>query len=110
MTHDQSVGRCEHCAKQFRYYLFHNGFSDSAYGYCDRCCYTVILSGWQNTPIHFKLHTRITEEIEPFLKPCPCGGAFRASSDPRCPDCWRVMSASKATGYVEANASGIAKG
>jgi DNA-directed RNA polymerase subunit RPC12/RpoP len=110
MTREQSIGRCEHCAKEFGYYLVHNGFNDSAYGYCDRCGYTVILSGWRMTPVSFKLHTRITEEIEPYLKPCPCGGAFRTSSDPRCPDCSRVMSASKATGYIEANAAGAAKG
>src|SRR5215813_12240193 len=110
MTREQSIGRCGNCSKEFGYYLFHNGFGDSAYGYCDRCSYTVILSGWSKAPVNFELHKRITKEIEPFLKPCPCGGVFRASSDPRCLHCFHEMSASKATGFMEANASGTAKG
>jgi hypothetical protein len=44
MSREQNIGQCEHGAKAFSYYLFHSGFSDCAYGYCDRCSYAVILS------------------------------------------------------------------
>jgi len=41
-----NVGACESCGHQFRYDLIHNGFNDSAYGYCDLCGCTLLLSGW----------------------------------------------------------------
>jgi hypothetical protein len=112
MAREQNLGVCEHCAKKFSYSLFHNGFGDSAYGYCDRCSYTVILSGWTKTPADAKLKIQapITKEIESFLKACPCGGAFRAPGGPRCPHCSQELSAILATTYIEANAPGTKKG
>jgi len=81
-----SRGQCEHCACGFRYDLIHNGFNDSAYAYCDKCSFTVLLN-WNTTAeqVGLALHRRIESSIEPYLKPCPCGGAFRASADPNAP-------------------------
>jgi hypothetical protein len=52
----------------------------------------------------------MTPDVEGLLKPCPCGGEFRASSDPKCPSCANSLSATKATSYIESNAPGTAKG
>ena len=67
MGREQDTGLCEHCSKPFGYYLVHHGFNDSAYAYCDRCSYTVILSGWSKTPaaVKLKIHAPITADIEP---------------------------------------------
>jgi hypothetical protein len=109
---DNLTGCCEYCNDTFHYRLIHNGFGDSAFGYCDKCSYTVLLSGWSPVArrVSFQIQQRITPDLEPLLKPCPCGGAFRASADPRCPSCARVISATKATTYIERNAPGTAKG
>ena len=112
MAHEESIGCCEHCAKKFSYQLFHNGFGDSAYGYCERCGYTLILSSWAKSPagVNLKIQAPITKAIEPFLRACPCGGTFRAPGAPRCPHCSQELSAIIATSYIEANALGAMKG
>lgn len=109
---DNPIGSCDHCGGVFRYRLLHNGFGDSAYAYCDKCSFTVLLSSWAKASqrISFRVHQRITPDIEPLLKPCPCGGRFRASADPKCPYCAKPLSATKATGFIEQNAPGTAKG
>ncbi len=109
---DTPTGSCEHCGCTFHYRLLHNGFGDSAYAYCDRCSFTVLLSGWSNATkrVRFRVYQRITTDLEPLLKPCPCGGAFRADTDPKCPNCSRPLSATKASEYIEKNAAGTAKG
>ena len=81
-------GRCEHCQKEFEYRLIHNGVNNSAYAYCDRCSFTVHLDR-QYAPIQkleFLLQhpQRIYEYIDPYLKPCPCGGTFRHYAEPKC--------------------------
>lgn len=109
-----ATGTCDHCLKEFSYQLIHNGFNDSAYAYCDRCSYTVILSGWYaplrklKHPVHF--HKRISPDVEPLLRPCPCGGTFRHSADPKCPHCSEPLSPDKAANFIEKNAPGTAKG
>jgi hypothetical protein len=112
MTREREIGICEHCSKEFGYYLVHNGFGDSAYAYCDRCSYTVHLSGWSKTPagVRLQIQRKISQDVEPFLKPCPCGGSFRADAGPRCPHCHRTISPIFATTYIEKNAAGTAKG
>jgi hypothetical protein len=40
------TGSCDHCGGTFSYRLIHNGFSESAYAYCNQCSFTVLLSGW----------------------------------------------------------------
>lgn len=108
----QPEGSCEHCRETFRYLLVHNGFNDSAYAYCNTCSFTVELSGWHSTPkgLQLKIHQRISTEVEPFLKPCPCGGRFSASADPKCPHCKRPLSPIEAAAYIERNAAGTAHG
>jgi hypothetical protein len=113
MTRAKSVGVCEHCHKTFSYYLAHNGFNDSAYAYCDSCEYSVSLSGWYKgipARAHLQIHKRISKDVEPFLKSCPCGGTFRADASPRCPHCLEVLSAIAAKQFIEANAPGSKKG
>lgn len=109
---NKAFGQCEHCARNFTYRLAHNGFGDSAYGYCDRCCYTVQVDAWSKTPADLRLQYQrpLTAEAEPFLKSCLCGGTFRAQAPPRCPHCNLPLSAELATHYLEANAPGTAKG
>jgi hypothetical protein len=36
-------GVCDHCSAPFGYYLIHNGFNDTAYGYCDLCGRTALV-------------------------------------------------------------------
>ena len=109
---DQSRGTCEHCRRTFHYQLAHNGFGDSAYAYCDRCGYTVTVDAWSRHPADLQLQYQrpLPPEAEPFLKPCPCGGKFRADAEPRCPHCNLPLSARLAASYIEANAPGTAKG
>ncbi|HEX7530137.1 MAG TPA: hypothetical protein VF333_03255 [Pyrinomonadaceae bacterium] len=89
-----------------------HGFNDSAYAYCNQCSFTVLLNGWHPAAqrVKLKIHQRITSDIEGLLKPCPCGGVFRTSADPKCPHCIRSLSAAKATVYIERDAPGAAKG
>ena len=30
-------GDCEHCQRSYRYSLWHSGFGDNSYAYCDQC-------------------------------------------------------------------------
>ena len=105
-------GFVPHCGGAFRYRLIHNGFNDSAYAYCNRCSFTVLLSGWNHAAqrIGLRIHQRITPHVEALLKPCPCGDAFLSSAEPKCPHCARSLSAAKATTYIERDAPGTAKG
>jgi DNA-directed RNA polymerase subunit RPC12/RpoP len=109
---DNPAGSCDHCGGGFRYRLIHNGFNDSAYAYCDRCSFTILLSGWHPAAqrVHLAIHQRIASAIEVLLKPCPCGGVFHSSADPKCPSCSWSLSATTATSYIERNAPGTAKG
>lgn len=113
MTRNNDTGICEHCGQKFAYYLLHNGFGDSAYAYCDSCEYAAILSGWHESipaGAGLKVHQRILPSVEAFLKPCPCGGKFKADAGPRCPHCHQVLSPLLAKNYLEANAPGTKAG
>jgi hypothetical protein len=111
MSREQSEGSCDKCSHTFRYYLVHNGFNDSAYAYCDSCCYVAILSlrtAPQNKP---KLDPgTISPEVEPDLLPCPSGGRFRTAAQPRCPNCGDTLDPIRAADYIEPNAPGTVKG
>jgi len=107
---DNQTRSCGHCGNTFRYRVINHGFNDSAYAYCNRCSFTVVLSG--RNPIAQRVGLEIqqriprrdigspayraraysTPNIEDLLKPCPCGGAFLASADPKCPHCARPLS------------------
>ena len=113
MARKHDIGDCEHCKKQFGYYLIHNGFNDSAYAYCDTCGMTELLDGWKGPKtgeFQMLLHQNITQEVEPFLAPCQCGGFFRAGASPRCPHCRQPLSADRAADYIERQAKGTKKG
>jgi len=109
---ENPTGWCENCGSKFQYRLLHNGFGITAYAYCDKCSFTVVMSEWSEAAkrVPFRVHQRISPDVEHLLKPCPCGGAFRASADPKCPTCARPLSAVKATAYIEKNAPGTVKG
>jgi len=104
-------GKCDHCGPTFNYDLWHSGFSDMAYAYCERCGRTATLDGWkapQDTRV--RIHQAIPEEAEDELAPCECGGRFRRDARPRCPACGDALSPEKAAEWIEANAPGTAKG
>jgi hypothetical protein len=109
-----SSGRCEHCNKTFRYQLYHCGFGDCSYAYCDKCGMTAILSYWSEqmpkAPPGSPSQQEICAEFEQCLEPCACGGVFRKGSSPRCPSCKKPLSAKVATDYIETNAPGTRKG
>jgi hypothetical protein len=111
MARKNDIADCEHCKKQFGYFLVHNGFNESAYAYCDTCGITALLHGWKvPKSVHMVPHQNITPEVEPHLAPCQCGGSFRAVASPRCPHCLQPLSAVRATDYIEAQAEGAKKG
>jgi len=113
MTDSKIIGQCDQCQKTFKYRIVHNGFGDTAYAYCDRCGMIALLSCWNSQlPKNVKLqvHQNITPDIEPFLKPCPCGGQFKSGASPRCPHCHTELSAEAATQWIETNAAGTKKG
>jgi hypothetical protein len=111
--HD-STGECEHCRQQFRYSIYHCGFSDCCYAYCEKCGSTAVLSMWnpvvKKLPGIFPWQHEINEASEPYILACECGGHFRAGASPRCPHCYEPLSADLATEFIERNASGTKKG
>jgi hypothetical protein len=92
--------------------LLHNGFNDSAYAYCDACGSTAMISAWSPIPdqVQLKFHQCIDKNAEKYLVRCDCGGTLTAEASPRCPFCRSPLSAAAATGWIEANAPGTAKG
>ncbi len=113
MVRENGIDVCEHCRCEFASYIVRNGFNDSASAYCDACETTATLSGWYKSippQANFKLHQRISREVEPFLKPCPCGGSFRANSGPICPHCHHELSSNFRQDFLRKNASGNGEG
>jgi hypothetical protein len=111
MARRHDFGDCEHCKKQFGYYLIHTGFNESSYAYCDSCGFTALLDGWKvPKSIQMVRHQNIAPEIETHLAPCQCGGAFRAGASPRCPHCRQPLSADRAADFIERQAEGTKKG
>jgi hypothetical protein len=106
------TGICEHCTENFAIEIFHSGFSDISYAYCDTCGKTAILSGWSKQwPKGVKLtQAEIAPEMELYLKSCDCGGRFTKGNSPRCPKCKHTLSADKAAEYIERQAPGTKKG
>jgi hypothetical protein len=111
MARKHDIGDCEHCKKQFGYYLIHNGFNNSSYAYCDSCGVTALFDGYK-VPKNVEVvpYQNIMTEVEPYLAPCQCGGAFRADACPRCPHCRQPLSAVRAADYIEPQAEGTKKG
>lgn len=106
MARTQSTGECEHCDKQFGYFLIHSGFADSVYAYCGFCGRTAVLSIYDKRMRGIggcAPYQEICASVEPFLEPCECGGTFKKGASPRCPHCKKPLSAERATAYIERN-------
>jgi len=89
------------------------GFSDLNFAYCDHCGTTLLIDAWsKDVPAGAQLRGSgvISWYAERLLEACKCGGAFRRSSEPRCPHCKKPLSAGAAAEYLEAHAPGAAKG
>lgn len=107
-------GDCEHCGMLYRYSLWHSGFGDNSYAYCDQCGMLATISyatpeaaGFPPLSVQY---AEIDESWEPFLRPCVCGGSFRKGASPRCPFCREPLSATHAAAHIEAQAQGARKG
>ena len=106
-------GDCEHCGRFYRYSLWHSGFGDNSYAYCDECG-VLALVNYANPhvagfPPQSTQFAEIDESWEPFLKPCACGGRFRKGQSPRCPFCSEKLSPAHAAEHIEAQARGAGK-
>ena len=103
-------GDCEHCGRFYRYSLWHSGFGDNSYAYCDECGLLALLN-YSNEyvaslPPPADRFGEIEESWEPFLQVCPCGGHFRKGASPRCPSCREKLSPTHAAEHIEAQAMG----
>jgi hypothetical protein len=107
-------GNCEHCGRFYRYSLWHCGFGDNSYAYCDDCGMLGTI-GYSNAqvaefPSLSAKHMAIDEAWEPHLRPCGCGGRFRKNASPRCPYCREALSPFYATAHIEKQSLGAQKG
>ena len=107
-------GDCEHCGRLYRYSLWHCGFGDNSYAYCDECGMAGILN-YSNPqvagfpPLSIQ-HAEIDASWEPFLVPCVCGGHFRKGAAPRCLHCLEQLSPVHAAKHIAIQATGARKG
>jgi hypothetical protein len=107
------TGSCEPCAASFGIEIFHNGFGDSSYAYCDGCGMTAILSGWSNRwPNGVKCtQAEISSDMEQYLMPCAGGSKLsKGNTTPRCPNCKQPLSAEAAARCIEPQSHGTKKG
>ena len=107
-------GDCEHCGRFYRYSLWHSGFGDNSYAYCDECGMLGTVNYFNPQVAGFPplaaQYQEIDESWEPFLEPCGCGGRFPQGASPRCPFCHEAALASHAAPHIEAQAVGARKG
>lgn len=103
-------GDCEHCGRFYRYSLWHSGFGDNSYAYCDSCGMLALFNHSNHyvsaLPEPEDKFGEIESSWEPFLQPCMCGGSFRNGASPRCPSCKEPLSAKHAAGHIESQAVG----
>jgi hypothetical protein len=102
--------RCEACSRSFRFHAV-SLVSPPLEGFtCDSCCNLLLIPSLDNMlasffrdvpggrlglitpaasvePDRAEAHERALDRLEDALRPCPCGGAFRALSPARCPHC-----------------------
>jgi hypothetical protein len=107
MTRETSEGTCDRCTRTFAYYLIHNGLNESCYAYCSACGMSAVIDTRyeDRTAEGFPRHRSITSAAEQSMAPCPCGGSFKARAAPRCPHCTEKLSATAASGWIEASAA-----
>jgi hypothetical protein len=107
-------GDCEHCGRLYRYSLWHSGFGDNTYAYCDECGMLAILNRSNPQVVGFpkpsEQYGEIEESWEPFLQPCACGGHFRKGASPRCLHCNHELSPSHAAAHLEQQSVGTFRG
>jgi len=107
-------GDCEHCGRFYRYTLWHSGFGDNSYAYCDACGMLGILNYLNPHVAGFpplsQQYAEIETSWEPCLEPCTCGGNFRRGASPRCPSCLEPLSPLHAAPHIEAQATGAGRG
>ena len=107
-------GDCEQCRRNYRYSLWHSGFGDNSYSYCDLCGMLATLSFTNKFVANFPSNSPRYQEMEPawepLLRPCECGGRFRVGSMPRCPSCRMELSPIYAARHLEQNARGAVRG
>lgn len=102
-------GDCEHCGRLYRYSLWHCGFGDNSYAYCEDCGMLATIS-YSNPevagfpPLSAQCSV-IDESWEPLLQPCACGGRFRKGASPRCPFCYEKLSPVHAATHMEKQAA-----
>lgn len=97
---------CPSCRASFEYYLIHNGFNESAHGYCEECGRTVVVDLPFQDPRFADTQEfgAVTPATEKRLPRCSCGGAFRGDAAPRCPSCRTALPAVEVGRQIEANA------
>lgn len=107
-------GDCEHCGRFYRYSLWHSGFGDNSYAYCDQCGMLATINYENPLVVGFPplsiQYAEIDESWESLLRPCACGGQFRKGASPRCPFCSQALSATHAAGHIETQAQCAGKG
>ena len=102
-------GTCDKCSKKFSYTLFHSGFGESSYAYCNKCGKVALLDTYLVPPkikyifLNYARHHIISKELEKFIDPCECGGKFTHNASPRCPHCKQKLSAIEANKYIESD-------
>jgi len=106
-------GDCEHCGRFYRYSLWHSGFGNNSFAYCDECGRLALLN--YSNPVVAALPAAAVdcEEIdaswEAFLEPCACGGRFRKGASPRCPFCKEKLSPMHAAAHIQMQALGAGR-
>jgi hypothetical protein len=89
---------CPKCRQTFsipQKWPYHAGFGNLGVYYCDSCPNLVTFSSFDpryQAIVGKKLHPWTlradkAQKVERLLKPCPCGGRFRYTAEPRCPLC-----------------------
>lgn len=74
--------------------LYHAGFSNLGFLYCDTCSNIFEFSAFNKHYVNivgdkhpWTLNLKEKRRIESNLRPCTCGGRFRFDLKPRCPYC-----------------------
>jgi hypothetical protein len=107
-------GDCEHCHRNYNYELWHAGFGDFTYAYCDTCGLVATLDEKSGLVAQLPKVPLQCQEMdakwEPYLRPCACGGRFRRGASPRCPYCRQPLSANYAGTHIRQNLPVVPKG
>ncbi len=109
-SYNRFISQCDSCGKFFMFQMFHVGFSDVDYYYCDRCTNYLAVSLFDqkynrlldtlsvkrispfSQPYEFsdyeiQLNLENYQLIEDQFVPCTCGGQFKYLANCLCPYC-----------------------